>query len=60
MLDGVDDALSILMALAAFAAFLLLIRGLDRDMSAAEGILLVVAIALFAYLTWALLRAEDL
>lgn len=29
-------------------------------MSAAEGILLVVAILLFAYLTWALLRAEDL
>lgn len=30
MLDYVDDALSILMALAAFAAFILLIRGLDR------------------------------
>ena len=29
-------------------------------MSAAEGILLVVAIALFAYLTWALLRGENL
>lgn len=30
MLDAVDDALSILMALAAFAVFILLIRGLDR------------------------------
>jgi len=29
-------------------------------MSAAEGILLVVAVALFAYLAWALLRGEDL
>jgi len=29
-------------------------------MSAAEGILLVVALALFAYLSWALLRGEDL
>ena len=29
-------------------------------MSAAEGILLVVAIARFAYLTWALLRGEEL
>ncbi len=29
-------------------------------MSAAEGILLAVAIALFAYLSWALLRGEDL
>jgi K+-transporting ATPase KdpF subunit len=29
-------------------------------MSAAEGILLLVAIALFAYLSWALLRGEDL
>ena len=29
-------------------------------MSAAEGILLVVAVALFAYLTWALLWGEDL
>ncbi|MCB0876919.1 MAG: potassium-transporting ATPase subunit F [Solirubrobacterales bacterium] len=29
-------------------------------MSAAEGVLLVVAIALFAYLTWALLRGENL
>ncbi len=30
MLDGVEDALSIVMALAAFAVFILLIRGLDR------------------------------
>ncbi len=30
MLDAVEDALSILMALAAFAVFVLLIRGLDR------------------------------
>lgn len=30
MLEDVDDALSILMALAAFAVFILLIRGLDR------------------------------
>lgn len=30
MLGDVDDALSILMALAAFAVFILLIRGLDR------------------------------
>ena len=30
MLGAVDDALSIIIALAAFAAFLLLIRGLDR------------------------------
>ena len=30
MLDDVEDALSILMALAAFAVFVLLIRGLDR------------------------------
>jgi hypothetical protein len=30
MLGDVEDALSILMALAAFAVFLLLIRGLDR------------------------------
>ncbi len=29
-------------------------------MSAAEGVLLVAAIALFAYLSWALLRGEDL
>ena len=29
-------------------------------MSPAEGVLLVVAIVLFAYLTWALLRGEDL
>lgn len=29
-------------------------------MSAAEGIMLVVALALFAYLSWALLRGEDL
>lgn len=29
-------------------------------MSAAEGILLVVALALFAYLAWALLRGEKL
>lgn len=28
-------------------------------MSAAEGILLVIALALFAYLGWALLRGED-
>ena len=29
-------------------------------MSVAEGVLLVVAIALFVYLGWALLRGEDL
>jgi K+-transporting ATPase KdpF subunit len=29
-------------------------------MSAAEGILLLVAVALFVYLGWALLRGEDL
>jgi len=29
-------------------------------MSAAEGVLLAVAVALFVYLTWALLRGEDL
>lgn len=29
-------------------------------MSAAEAVLLIVAIALFAYLSWALLRGEDL
>ena len=29
-------------------------------MSAAEAVLLVVAIALFVYLGWALLRGEDL
>ncbi len=29
-------------------------------MSAAEGVLLVLAIALFAYLAWALLRGEEL
>ena len=30
MLDGVEDALSILIALAAFAVLILLIKGLDR------------------------------
>lgn len=30
MLDGVEDALSILTASAAFVAFLILVRGLDR------------------------------
>lgn len=29
-------------------------------MSAAEGVLLLVAVAMFAYLAWALLRGEDL
>ena len=60
MLDDVDDALSILMALAAFAVFILADPRARPHMSAAEGVLLVVAVALFAYLTWALLRGEDL
>ena len=58
--SSVMDLISIAIALVVFVALYFLIDGLDRDMSFAEGSLLVVSILLFIYLLYALLRGEKL